>query len=365
VVDSLAGWLPDNRDKTVAVLVPRNRRGFEVVDALKQNGGLDFIELLRSTTSTREAAGALGNVLRYLSDPGNPALLATVYKVWRRDEREDEEKAARLEAVVKALRGCPFVEDFTQPQLGRDWLDDDETLADLMQADPYLRERLLDFRALVQKWQRAVILPIDQLILILAGDLFTAQADLAIAHSLAVALRRSEANNPHWRLPEFTEELATIARDERRFLGVSDDDLGFDPEAHKGKVTVSTMHRAKGLEWDRVYLLSVSTYDFPSAVGGENFISEKWFLRDNLNLQAEALAQLTAARAGGSYREGEASESARLDYVAERLRLLYVGITRARRELIVTWNTGRKGDQRASDAFVALRTFAEESASDS
>ena len=32
---------------------------------------------------------------------------------------------------------------------------------------------------------------------------------------------------------------------------------------------------------------------------------------------------------------------ARIDYAAERLRLLYVGITRAKRELIVTWNTGR------------------------
>jgi DNA helicase-2/ATP-dependent DNA helicase PcrA len=33
-----------------------------------------------------------------------------------------------------------------------------------------------------------------------------------------------------------------------------------------------------------------------------------------------------------------------LDYVKERLRLFYVGITRAKRELIVTWNSGRQGD---------------------
>ena len=36
-----------------------------------------------------------------------------------------------------------------------------------------------------------------------------------------------------------------------------------------------------------------------------------------------------------------ATQRARLDYAAERLRLLYVGITRARRELIITWNMGR------------------------
>jgi DNA helicase-2/ATP-dependent DNA helicase PcrA len=35
---------------------------------------------------------------------------------------------------------------------------------------------------------------------------------------------------------------------------------------------------------------------------------------------------------------------ARTDYVRERLRLLYVGITRAKRDLILTWNSGRQGD---------------------
>ncbi len=45
------------------------------------------------------------------------------------------------------------------------------------------------------------------------------------------------------------------------------------------------------------------------------------------------------------YQEGRATLQARLDYVRERLRLLYVGITRARKELIITWNTGVKASQ--------------------
>ena len=53
---------------------------------------------------------------------------------------------------------------------------------------------------------------------------------------------------------------------------------------------VSTMHKAKGLEWDRVYMLSVNNYDYPSNQPNDRFISEKWFVRDGLNLEAEALA---------------------------------------------------------------------------
>jgi DNA helicase-2/ATP-dependent DNA helicase PcrA len=59
------------------------------------------------------------------------------------------------------------------------------------------------------------------------------------------------------------------------------------------------------------------------------------------------------------YKEGSASQSARLDYVRERLRLLYVGITRAKKELIITWNSGRQGDQTPAIPFVELQGWME------
>jgi DNA helicase-2/ATP-dependent DNA helicase PcrA len=101
------------------------------------------------------------------------------------------------------------------------------------------------------------------------------------------------------------------------------------------------MHRAKGLEWDRVYLMGVNNYSFPSGQPQDTYFSEKWFVRDGLNLEAEILAQLeTLAGQEDGYVEGVATEEARIDLVKERLRLLFVGLTRARQELIVTWNTG-------------------------
>jgi DNA helicase-2/ATP-dependent DNA helicase PcrA len=376
VVDSLARWLPEHQDETVAVLVPRNERGFAVVNELKKRD-LEYVEFLRSTRSTREAAGALGNIVSYLADPTSQRKLATVYKVWRRQDREDEEAKARLESVVKALRKCRQVEDFLWPRVDRDWLDDLELAAQSQpspldsQSQPLPSDsqsggyqQLVEFRELVRRWQGATLLPIDQLILTLAQDLFHEPADLAVAHKLAVVLRRASETHPDWRLPELTQELAVVARNERRFLGFSDDDTGFDPERHKGKVVVSTIHKAKGLEWDRVYLMSANNYDFPSALLHDKFISEKWFVRDHLNLEAEALAQLEALfpqDATASYEEGEATQEARLDYAAERLRLLYVGITRAKKELIITWNSGRPSrPQQQAVPFIALQTYWEE-----
>ncbi|GAB4517463.1 MAG: ATP-dependent helicase [Anaerolineae bacterium] len=359
VVELLRDWLPQNTDKTVAVLVPRNERGAQVVKALKA-ANLDVVELLRSTSTTRETAGALVLILDALSRPGNPAALALAYKVWRRDDRSEPAANARLEKVVKALRTCELVEDYLWPRLDHDWLDGRE-VTELTSDDEVVRDHLIAFRALVQRWQQAVLLPVDQLILTVAQDLFDTAADLAIAHSLAVTLRRDLDIQPRMRLPEFVKELSDIAQNKRRVVQLDEDGTGFDPEKHKGKVTVATLHRAKGLEWDRVYLMSVNNYDFPSAEPQDQFISEKWFVRDQLNLEAEALAQLKALTdpLPIPYQEGAASQAARIDYAAERLRLLYVGITRARRDLIITWNTGRRGEAQQATPLIALQTYQE------
>ena len=224
-------------------------------------------------------------------------------------------------------------------------------------------EILIGFRKEIRKWQASVLLPSDQLVLTLAQDFFSETNELAMAHKLAILLRQASNSNPSWRLPQLTEELNVIARNERKFLGFSAQDSGFDPEQYKGKVVITTMHKAKGLEWDRVYLMSVNNYNFPSGVGDEGYIAEKWYIRDKLNLQAETLAQLETAFSSDDYdwyQEGDATKRARIDYVRERLRLLYVGITRAKKELVITWNKGRRNKQKVALPFAALGSIWED-----
>ncbi|WP_345110644.1 3'-5' exonuclease [Candidatus Villigracilis vicinus] len=379
-VDSFADS-PIEEQPTIAVLVPRNQRGVEMVNALRQRG-IEPIELISSTSETRAAAGALSYLLSYLSEPGSARKLAKAYEVWRRDWREkgvgnremdDGEIASSptgmisqsslLATTSNLLRRMVNVENFIAPLTPypspsgrgageRDWL------AGLSESEPeQVIEELTQFRVNVQRWLNAVSLPIDQLVLTLAQDVFSDVSDLALANKLALVLRAAADDHADWRLPELTAELAVIAKNERRFIGFSSDDSGFDPERHRGRVVVTTMHKAKGMEWDRVYMMSVNNYDFPANMPNDRFISEKWFIRGGLDLAAESLAQLTALESTSEYdwyEEGAATMRSRLDYVKERLRLLYVGITRAKRDLIVTWNTGRQGDATPSLAFQEL-----------
>ncbi len=352
VASSVANWLaePENKELTAAVLVPRNQRGFDLIDLLKQLGA-DYVELLRSTSSTRQTAGALGNLLQCLANPTSARKLAIAFRVWQRDKRLDPEMSGVIRSAAKRIRSCREVETYLWPRAEKDWI-----AALVPEPVPQERQLLIDFRSKARHWHRAAMLPIDQLILTLAADLFSEPAELALAYKLAVLLRDVVDAHPGHRLPELADELSVIARNERRFLGFTSEDTGFEPP--KGKVTVATMHKAKGLEWDRVYLISVNNYDFPSGMAHDTYLAEPWFIRDNLNLEAEALAQLHAlARSApcdqaaepdcvsngqALYTEGQATYRARERYIAERLRLLYVGITRAKRELIITWNKGHR-----------------------
>lgn len=351
----LDSFAEDEVKPTIAILVPRNQRGVEMIEALKKRN-VEVIELISSTSTTRAAAGSLNYLLSYLADPQSARKLSKAYEVWRRDWREESEKAEFVKVVSSLIQRVQQVETFIEPTLSQDNASDWLATISEDEADEVIEE-LKEFRVNVQRWLNAVTLPIDQLILTLAQDVFSEASDLALAHKLALMLRKAADDHNDWRLPELTSELAVIAKNERRFIGFSEDDSGFDPERHRGKVVVTTMHRAKGLEWDRVYLMSVNSYDFPSGMPNDHFISEKWFVRQGLNLEAEALAQLNALESNNEfdwYEEGKATFESRLGYIKERLRLLYVGITRAKKDLIVTWNSGRQGDATPSLALSEL-----------
>jgi DNA helicase-2/ATP-dependent DNA helicase PcrA len=387
VIRSVARWLPDHSDKTVAILTPENRHGFHITEAL-QHFDLPFDDtLLRSNLSTRVAAQVLATVVNYIAQPQVTTQLERVWReVWwprlgppqlarllaaqqgttTTPEEElpmptsalrKQEPPAPVAQFSQALRALNTPENFVFPST-RDWLNE---LTWLDESDG-LRPVLNAFRSDLQRWTRAAILPIDELLLTIGAELFTEPADLALTHHLAVALAKlaneRATSRDQWRLPELAKELDNIAQNKRRVLNFNDTENGY--EATPGKITVATIHAAKGLEWDRVYITAVNNFSFPSGSESDKYRSERYWARNNLNLVAEAMEQVRQLSTGtlDDYTSGPATQAARLALASERLRLLYVGITRARRELIITYNTGRSHESDPNPpalAFEALR----------
>jgi DNA helicase-2/ATP-dependent DNA helicase PcrA len=346
IADALQAWLAAEPQETLAVLVSTNAAGTKLADVLRQRR-IDYVEQLRTTTATRSVVGSIWRVLSALATPQDARALGDAYRVWQRDFRDDP----LVLTAAGHIRKLTHTETFAAPR-DRDWVI--ESFSPL--ENPDLIDQFQQFRSIIQRWQKAVVLPIDQLILTVSGDIFREPAELATAFSLAMAMRQFSNAHPEFRLREMLAELKMIAENKRKFSGLSDDDEQFDPSQYRGRPVIMTLHGAKGLEWDTVYLMSVNNYDFPANDPFDTFIGESWYLRAGLNLQEEALQQLHTLIHGGEYIVGEASQASRVEYSAERLRLLYVGITRARQKLVITTNTGRRGEAVEAKPMPSLRT---------
>ncbi|MFN2202230.1 MAG: ATP-dependent helicase, partial [Caldilineaceae bacterium] len=360
ITRSLQRWLPDNPCRTIAVLSPTQARTAHIADVLQKNGIAVDDSLMRSGSATRQATKALAVLLDYIARPENGSGLSVAWsEAWwpqkgiglraAKDDSDEpgtaspiydsREAPTEVRTFGAALQQLRTPEEFLFPTQ-RDWLD---VVAWIDEVDGF-RELVELFRTDMQRWTQATILPVDELLLTIGNELFSEPAYLALTHHLAVLLAKLSRENSEWRLPELARELHHVAENRRRMPDFSSDSQGYEPKP--GVVTVATMHGAKGLEWDRVYLTAVNSYSYPSGGDEEQYRGESFYVRDRLNLTAETLAQLGQLHMGtlDDYREGAASSDARQEIAAERLRLLYVGITRARRELIVTYNTGRNPD---------------------
>lgn len=391
LVASLKRWLPNNPAKTVAVLVPDNYRGAQFSKAF-EDAGLPFDDsLLRSTSTSRVAVDALVKTMRYISQPANPSHLRSLWTdVWwprrncthpTKDSEEevtpaDEEKpppswlksdagngqnapqnelpqpVMRFGSALGQLR---LPERFVYPTAADDWLQELGWIDDVDRFRPIVDRFQQDLR----RWCSAAVLPVDELVLTLGQDLFKQAPERALAHGAAILLANSVRERPELRLPELTKELEQTAANKRRFVGFSEETRGFEPPADK--VTIATMHTAKGLEWDRVHLASVSNYSFPSGSDDEYYRGQPRFIRDSLNLTEEALEQTGQLHMGtlDEYVQGDATREARKEIAAERQRLLYVGITRARQELVLTYNTGRYHETRPNEPALAFTQLAQ------
>jgi DNA helicase-2/ATP-dependent DNA helicase PcrA len=370
VASSIEPWLEANPEKTCAMLVPVRGMGVDAASHLEEEGILYTDSLLKTTSQTREAAQRIERVVEYLAEPTSPTRLARCYVQWRSSqveaaqtqgedappgaESKTEAAKAEIRETSRLVSQAQRPEDYIWPQ-GRGWLSEVE--ADLTNEQ---LSRLEAFREKVRYWLGLTDLPIGQLVMALGRDFFSDPDRLALVQKFSGLLRRASTYNPEWGLPRLSDELEVIAENERKFEGVGSGETDFDPEDHKGEVTISTMHGAKGLEWDRVHMMGVNDYHFPAAVAGDKFLPEKWFYRDGLNLQAETLAQIDALANGEPYEESEATTEARHEYARERIRLFYVCVTRAREELMITTNIGRFEDNRPALIFEEMRDIYDE-----
>ena len=93
----------------------------------------------------------------------------------------------------------------------------------------------------------------------------------------------------------------------------------------------------------------LNNYAFPGDPETDQFMSRPYYVKDQWDLPAELMAVVDHAldqRLDG-FMPGVATVDNCAAYVSERLRLLYVGLTRAREQVVLVPDCGRSRNQNA------------------
>ena len=352
VVRLAHAWIRKYPERTCAILVPTNYLGHNVIETLDDRGIQQYDSLLRGGLRERQIASALHSLLAMMAEPLRKKHLEDAFDALRDIEHPSASLPIEdMDSFRALLRSVHRIEDLLFPA------NDDDLIESLPRgiATPEDIDQLKFFTAFLRRIFAVRHLPIDALAMTVGDELFVAgsefrESDLAIAYQLAQTLRSWQDLEPEKRLPDLVEELGQVASGRRRLNISSVSDDGFEPR--KGRITLTTQHSAKGLEFDAVFMIGVDSGWIPGNL--EAYFQGVYdFVGGDPKAQAQAELQMLMTDADSAFADRSPTELAHIEVISERLRLLYVGVTRARLFLQISYSKfvrSYSGQERAVDS---------------
>ncbi|HBW29370.1 MAG TPA: DNA helicase UvrD, partial [Nostoc sp. UBA8866] len=297
--------LTEDMGKSAAVLVRENRQGRWLVEALAPKCKEHNITLFDVGESDRRShvPQEILALLQFCDRPHSPDYLKAALEVLVKRQLIPTQD---LNALASLPEEFLYPGPLAAPQ------------SELVQKASHLCRSLLRAR---------LELPLYQIISFLALTLNYDQAELATADKLSERVNKQIAGNNS--MGAMLSALSEIVNSER-FEPVETD----DSEARytrNGQLTIITMHKAKGLDWNYVFI----PFLHENLIPGRFWVPPQSQFLGDFTLSEVARAQIRAALHGetGIPEVTSAWEQAKHLKTAEEYRLLYVAMTRAKQLL--------------------------------
>lgn len=308
-------------DKSIGILVPYNDHVNLVAKELIKED-LEFEELGPNSLRKRRVIDNIALIIDFiLNCDDKEKLIEVLDKVYMKTDNKEGKKD-----FIQLLRE----EHLTVENL----LYDDECSKDIIiDTDSDLYQSFLFG---IKKLENIIEYPltrIDKLILFIGDSMTIEKEEIAIVDYLAFYVKYLVAENNNINLQQIYNLL--IDRKNRVFsyiIEVVSEINGYEPLP--GSITVCNYHKSKGLEWDCVFLLGMTEFNFPDNIY-QKFQCDKWYLKEKYkNPEANIKAEIDFILKGEVNKNY--SKEIKESLIKEKIRLLYVGITRAKEMLILS-----------------------------
>ena len=308
-------------DKSIGILVPYNDHVNLVAKELIKED-LEFEELGPNSLRKRRVIDNIALIIDFiLNCDDKEKLIEVLDKVYMKTDNKEGKKD-----FIQLLRE----EHLTVENL----LYDDECSKDIIiDTDSDLYQSFLFG---IKKLKNIIEYPltrIDKLILFIGDSMTIEKEEIAIVDYLAFYVKYLVAENNNINLQQIYNLL--IDRKNRVFsyiIEVVSEINGYEPLP--GSITVCNYHKSKGLEWDCVFLLGMTEFNFPDNIY-QKFQCDKWYLKEKYkNPEANIKAEIDFILKGEVNKNY--SKEIKESLIKEKIRLLYVGITRAKEMLILS-----------------------------
>ncbi|MBZ9686796.1 ATP-dependent helicase [Clostridium estertheticum] len=331
--------------KTCAILVPFNKQVREIADNLRSYN-VECDELSNKSDKRIKVVSTLGYILQFISSPQDSVIFKDLIKnVFCQENNEESEK---LLSFI-----CSYdVEKLIYPSGGK--INEQDIPGGILDSKVY--KQFISSLDLIRTIFEYPQTHFDSLILYISDVLNFSLESRAMAEAVSSYIRFGSKDNSEFSLGYVAEQLLDGKNSILDHIsGIIYDLEGYEPSPDR--ITVSTCHKAKGLEWDCVLILNNTSYQYPYMTTDK--FKDYYYLKDEFKNPVVLCRSEIAKILGNNICEDPLKE-AKIQIINEKIRLLYVGITRAKEYLILMatqCNEGKWNEDKPSKYFYVLQDY--------
>ena len=318
-------------EKSIGILVPYNSQLSQVSKVLEQEG-LEFEELGPNSKNKRRIIDNIAKIINFIINCDDIEVLIDVLSsvFIKTDNREGKND------FLNILREYSVEELLYSNVKDKPLIIDDK-------CEMYITFKQ-GLNSLVEILEHSTT-KIDELILFIKEKLDLKGEEKSLVDYIAFYVRYITNEMPNITLWEIYDVLSdNKSKVFNYMIDVVYEINGYEPQP--GSITVCNYHKSKGMEWDCVFLLQLTQFHFPDNIN-QKFQCDKWYLKDKYKNTEALINNQIDLIVNGKLTQNYYKQT-KIDIINEKIRLLYVGITRAK-EMLIMMGSSYKSEEESKN----------------